>query len=153
MLGRLGIVPFDHSLLLPICCGSHPTRACAPAVPPTTEAKTTAQKAVEEVAAKIKALPAGKPDAALEKQLKDVQEKLITAKMTEVSALAAVSATREPARCLTLEIKVAYHAALTDQVGPVHARGRVLKIGRRTAFTEARLVTVSDRPSAAIARL
>lgn len=64
------------------------------AVPPTTEAKTTAQKAVDEVAAKIKALPGGKPDAALEKELKAAQEKLITAKMTEVSALAAVSATQ-----------------------------------------------------------
>ncbi len=62
------------------------------AVPPTTEAKTTAQKAVDEVAAKIKALPGGKPDAALESQLKAAQEKFITANMTEVSALAAVSA-------------------------------------------------------------
>lgn len=63
------------------------------AVPPTTEAKTTAQKAVDEAAAKIKTLPAGaKADAALEKQLKDAQDKLITAKMTEVSAQAAVSA-------------------------------------------------------------
>jgi len=64
------------------------------AVPPTTEAKTTAQKAVDEVAAKIKAAPGGKPDAALDKELKAAQEKLITAKMTEVSALAAVSATQ-----------------------------------------------------------
>jgi len=64
------------------------------AVPPTTEAKTTAQKTVDEVAAKIKAVAGGKPDAALEKQFKDAQEKLITAKMTEVSALAAVSATQ-----------------------------------------------------------
>ncbi|OYW26762.1 MAG: hypothetical protein B7Z47_07295, partial [Chthoniobacter sp. 12-60-6] len=64
------------------------------AVSPTTEAKTTAQKTVDEVAAKIKALPGGKPDAALEKELKAAQEKLITAKMTEVSALAAVSATQ-----------------------------------------------------------
>lgn len=63
------------------------------AVPATTEAKTSAQKVVDEVAAKIKALPAGgKADAALEKQLKDAQDKLITAKMTEVSAQAAVSA-------------------------------------------------------------
>ncbi len=64
------------------------------AVPPTTEAKTAAQKAVDEVTAKIKALPGGKPDAALENQLKAAQEKLITTKMTEVSALAAVSATQ-----------------------------------------------------------
>lgn len=62
------------------------------AVPPTTEAKTTAQKAVDEIATKIKAVPGGKPDAALDKQLKDAQDKLITTKMTEVSALAAVSA-------------------------------------------------------------
>ncbi|WP_395716667.1 c-type cytochrome domain-containing protein [Prosthecobacter sp.] len=58
------------------------------AVPPTTEAKTAAQKAVDELAAKL----AGKKDAALEKELKAAQDKLITAKMTEVSALAAVSA-------------------------------------------------------------
>ncbi len=62
------------------------------AVIPTTEAKTAAQKSVDEVAAKIKTAPGGKPDAALEKQLKDAQDKLITANMTEVSALAAVSA-------------------------------------------------------------
>jgi WD40 repeat protein len=61
-------------------------------VPPTTGEKVTAQKAVDEVAAKIKAVPAGKSDAALDKQFKDAQDKLITAKMTEVSALAAVSA-------------------------------------------------------------
>jgi len=62
------------------------------AVTPTTEAKTTAQKGVDEVTAKIKTAPGSKPDAALEKQLKDAQEKFITANMTEVSALAAVSA-------------------------------------------------------------
>ncbi|HRH98027.1 MAG TPA: hypothetical protein PLB55_18945 [Prosthecobacter sp.] len=58
------------------------------AVPPTTEAKTTAQKAVDELAAKL----AAAKDAAIEKELKTAQDKLITAKMTEVSALAAVSA-------------------------------------------------------------
>ncbi len=57
-------------------------------VPPTTEAKTAAQKAVDELAAKL----AAAKDAAIEKELKTAQDKLITAKMTEVSALAAVSA-------------------------------------------------------------
>jgi WD40 repeat protein len=57
-------------------------------VPPTTEAKTAAQKAVDELAAKL----AAAKDAAVEKELKTAQDKLITAKMTEVSALAAVSA-------------------------------------------------------------
>ena len=63
------------------------------AVKPTTEAKATAQKAVDDVNALIAKAPGGKPDAALTKQLKDAQEKLQTAAMTEVSALAAVSAT------------------------------------------------------------
>lgn len=58
------------------------------AVPPTTEAKTAAQKAVDELSTKL----AGKKDPAIEKELKSAQDKLITAKMTEVSALAAVSA-------------------------------------------------------------
>jgi WD40 repeat protein len=62
------------------------------AVPPTTAEKAAAQKAVDEVAAKINAAPGGKPDAALDKELKAAQDKLITAKTTEMSALAAVSA-------------------------------------------------------------
>lgn len=58
------------------------------AVPPATEAKTAAQKAVDQITAKL----AAAKDAAVEKELKTAQDKLITAKMTEVSALAAVSA-------------------------------------------------------------
>ena len=58
------------------------------AVPPTTESKTTAQKTVAELTAKL----AAAKDAGVEKDLKTAQDKLITAKMTEVSALAAVSA-------------------------------------------------------------
>lgn len=63
------------------------------AVPPTTTAKNEAQKVVDDVNAKIKAAPNGKPDATLDRDLKTAQDKLITAKMSEVSALAAVSAT------------------------------------------------------------
>lgn len=62
------------------------------AVQPTTEAKTAAQKAVEDVQAQIAKAPDGKPDAGLTKQLKDAEEKLQNATMTERSALAAVSA-------------------------------------------------------------
>ncbi len=58
------------------------------AVAPATTAKTTAQNAVDAAAAKL----AASKDAAVEKELKAAQDKLITAKMTEVSALAAVSA-------------------------------------------------------------
>jgi uncharacterized protein (TIGR00369 family) len=40
----------------------------------------------------------------------------------------------------TLELKVAYHRALTDQSGPVRAEGRVISFGRRAAFAEGRLL-------------
>jgi WD40 repeat protein len=62
------------------------------AVPPATEAKTAAQKAVDDLQAQIAKAPDGKPDAALTKQFKDAEEKLQGAAMTERSALAAVSA-------------------------------------------------------------
>jgi uncharacterized protein (TIGR00369 family) len=39
----------------------------------------------------------------------------------------------------TLELKVAYHKAMTDQTGPVRAEGRVVSLGRRAAFAEATL--------------
>jgi WD40 repeat protein len=58
------------------------------AVPPTTAEKTAAQKAVDDLTTKL----AAAKDAGVEKELKAAQDKLITAKMTEVSALAAVSA-------------------------------------------------------------
>jgi len=45
----------------------------------------------------------------------------------------------------TLELKVAYHKAMTAQTGPVRAEGRVVTIGRRTAFAEARLVDTDGR--------
>jgi uncharacterized protein (TIGR00369 family) len=41
----------------------------------------------------------------------------------------------------TLELKVAYHRAMTASTGLVRAEGRVLSIGRRAAFTEA---TITD---------
>ena len=40
----------------------------------------------------------------------------------------------------TLEIKVAFHKALTDQTGKVRAEGRVLSMGKRVAFAEGKLV-------------
>lgn len=39
----------------------------------------------------------------------------------------------------TLELKVAYHKAMTQETGRLRAEGRVLSIGRRAAFTEATL--------------
>jgi len=39
----------------------------------------------------------------------------------------------------TLELKIAYHRAMTEDTGPVRAEGRVVQIGRRAAFAEATL--------------
>lgn len=39
----------------------------------------------------------------------------------------------------TLELKIAYHKAMTDKTGPVRAEGRIIQLGRRAAFAEATL--------------
>ena len=39
----------------------------------------------------------------------------------------------------TLELKVAYHKAMSADTGPVRAEGKVVTLGRRAAFAEARL--------------
>ncbi len=55
----------------------------------------------------------------------------------------AVQTRLEPGwRYTTLEIKVAYHKAVSAETGVVRAEGRVLTMGRRAAFAEA---TLKDR--------
>jgi len=39
----------------------------------------------------------------------------------------------------TIELKVAYHKAMTKDTGAVRAEGKIVSLGRRIAFTEARL--------------
>jgi uncharacterized protein (TIGR00369 family) len=45
----------------------------------------------------------------------------------------------------TLELKVAYHRALSETSGPVRAEGTLVSLGRRVGFSEARLVDVQGR--------
>ena len=45
----------------------------------------------------------------------------------------------------TLELKVAYHRAMTPETGKVRAIGTVLSFGRRVAFAEARILDAQDR--------
>ncbi|MCH9829740.1 MAG: PaaI family thioesterase [Gammaproteobacteria bacterium] len=45
----------------------------------------------------------------------------------------------------TLELKVAYHRGMTSDTGPVTAEGVVLSMGRRVAFTEAKLLDADGR--------
>ena len=40
----------------------------------------------------------------------------------------------------TLELKIAYHRALSDASAPVRAEGRLVSIGRRAAFAEGKLL-------------
>jgi uncharacterized protein (TIGR00369 family) len=40
----------------------------------------------------------------------------------------------------TIELKVSYHKMVTVQTGTVRAEGRILSMGRRVAFAEAKLV-------------
>lgn len=40
----------------------------------------------------------------------------------------------------TLELKVAYHRALDEASGPVRAEGKLVSLGRRVGFSEAKLV-------------
>jgi len=47
--------------------------------------------------------------------------------------------------CTTLELKVAYHKAMTTETGPVRADGRTVSIGRRAAFTEARQTDIAGK--------
>lgn len=75
------------------------------AVKPTQDEKAVAQKAVDEVFALIAKAPEGKADAALEKKLKDAQEKLAPVAMKETSALAAVSATENNIKDAEADVK------------------------------------------------
>ena len=45
----------------------------------------------------------------------------------------------------TLELKVAYHKAMNAQTGKVFAEGKVVSIGRRAAFAEARLTDAQGK--------
>ena len=45
----------------------------------------------------------------------------------------------------TIELKVSYHRPMTTETGTVRAEAKVISIGKRIAFTEARLTDVSGR--------
>ncbi len=45
----------------------------------------------------------------------------------------------------TLELKVAYHKAITDTTGLLRSEGRVVTFGRRVAFTEGKLIDAAGK--------
>lgn len=53
----------------------------------------------------------------------------------------AVHSTLKPGQAYTtLELKVAYHRAMTPDIGTVRAEGVVLSVGRRAGFAEGKLI-------------
>ncbi len=76
------------------------------AVKPAQDAKAAAQKVVDDVAALITKVPAGKPDAALEKQKKDADEKLMTAIKAEESAGSALATAENQIKDAEAELKI-----------------------------------------------
>jgi uncharacterized protein (TIGR00369 family) len=59
--------------------------------------------------------------------------------------IATHSALEEGQSYTTLELKIAYHRAMTENTGLVRATGTVISIGRRVAFAEAKLVDANGR--------
>ncbi len=45
----------------------------------------------------------------------------------------------------TVELKIAYHRALTAETGPVRAEAQVVSLGKRVAFSEGRLTDAQGR--------
>jgi uncharacterized protein (TIGR00369 family) len=45
----------------------------------------------------------------------------------------------------TLQLKIAYHKAISEQTGKVRAEARVLSFGRRVAFSEGKLLDKEGR--------
>ncbi|MBI3678605.1 MAG: PaaI family thioesterase [Proteobacteria bacterium] len=45
----------------------------------------------------------------------------------------------------TLELKVAYHRAMTEESAPVRAEGKLISLGRRAAFAEGRLLDANGK--------
>jgi len=76
------------------------------AVKPAQDAKAAAQKAADDVTALIAKVPDGKPDAALEKQNKEAQDKLMAAIKAEEAAVAAVKTAENQIKDAEAEVKI-----------------------------------------------
>ena len=59
--------------------------------------------------------------------------------------VAANAAAPSPVNCVTLELKVAHHAPLTEEIRRVRAIGQVHSIGKRVAHTEAKLIDAQGK--------
>jgi uncharacterized protein (TIGR00369 family) len=82
---------------------------------------------------------AGDPDSSVYNPIGSVHGGYAATLLDTVMGCAVHSRMKAGQGYTTLELKVAYHRALTDKSGPVRAEGRVVSLGRRAAFAEGRL--------------
>jgi uncharacterized protein (TIGR00369 family) len=86
-----------------------------------------------------RAVFAGNPDDRTYNPLGTVHGGYAATLLDSACGIAVHSRLAEGQSYTTLELKVAYHKAMTSRTGPVRAEGTVLSFGRRVAFAEARL--------------
>jgi uncharacterized protein (TIGR00369 family) len=82
----------------------------------------------------------GDPDASVYNPIGSVHGGYAATLLDTVMGCAVHSRMKAGQGYTTLELKVAYHRALTDKSGPVRAEGRVVSLGRRAAFAEGKLL-------------
>jgi uncharacterized protein (TIGR00369 family) len=92
-----------------------------------------------------KAVFAGTPSAAAYNPIGVVHGGYAATLLDSACGCAVHSRLSELQAYTTLELKIAYHKAITIETGPVRAEGRVLSMGRRAAFAEAKLTDADGR--------
>jgi uncharacterized protein (TIGR00369 family) len=81
----------------------------------------------------------GLPDARFLNPMGTVHGGWASTLLDSCVACAVHSALKPGQAYTTLELKVMFHRALTPDVGPVRAEGRLLSVGRRAGFAEGKL--------------
>lgn len=92
-----------------------------------------------------KAVFAGKPGEHAYNPLGTVHGGFAASLLDSACGSAVHSRLTENQAYTTLELKIAYHKAMTKNTGLVRAEGNVLSLGKRAAFAEARLVDAEGR--------
>jgi uncharacterized protein (TIGR00369 family) len=95
--------------------------------------------------AKGQAVFEGVPDRRAYNPLGTIHGGYAATLLDSACGIATHSALAEGQSYTTLELKIAYHRAMTADTGLVRAVGSVLSIGRRVAFAEAKLTDADGR--------
>lgn len=87
----------------------------------------------------------GQPDESVYNPIGTVHGGYAATLLDSAVGCAVHSALRAGQGYTTLELKVAYHRAMTKATGPVRAEGKIVQLGRRAAFAEGRLTDLEGR--------